>query len=244
MWTEIITQKDVEDFMKKTEIFDDWQKVEIISLKYKKHTVSMIVENATFGRLEMFFEGVCQFSRIDYQNSGFHTYCQGSFLQIRTDLRGQVRHDKPLIVWTDNYCVKSREDILNGETDSIQDKIVIVAREMKYRFISIAENPDNEYSLKEIVEENYLVEIAWDYFWKNLDDYIKSDEAEEYHITSRESIKPYFSCYGLKYFPERDNTLIVLTIKFNDINNKYLGYYDIVFNKNLEITDDFFVIEA
>lgn len=238
MWTEIKTEKDVEYFMEKTEIKNDWEPLEVISLKYEKYNISMIVECRTFGRLEMFFERVCHFSRIDYQNSNY-TYCQGSHMQIRTDLRGQVRHDKSLIVWTDNRSVKSREDILNSESD----KIIIVAEEMKYRFIGVVENCDNEYSLKEIVEENYLVEIAWDYFRKNLDDYIKFDEAEKYGITNRESVRPYFSCYGFKYFPDSEKTYVVMTIKFNDANNKYLGYYDIVFDKNLEITDDFFVIE-
>ena len=159
MWTEIKTEKDVEDFMKKTYTIDIDDSVEMVSMKYEKRNISMIVECRTFGRLEMFFEGVRQFSRIDYQ-TGFYTYCKGSFLQIRTDLCGQVRHDKPLIVWTDNYCVKSREDILNGEKYNIQDKIVVVARRMKYRFVGIAENLNNEYSLKKIVEENYLIEIA------------------------------------------------------------------------------------
>lgn len=245
MWTEIINQKSIEDFMKKTDTMEDWETLDIISLKYEKHSLSMIVENTTFGRLEMFFEGVRQFSRIDYQ-TGFYTYCHGSFLQIRTDLCGQVRHDKPLIVWTDNYCVKSREDILNGEKYNIQDKIVVVAERMKYRFIGIAENINNEYSLKKIVEENYLVEIAWDKFWENFDSYIEEDrnEALQYGITDRNSIKPYFESYALKHFPDSSETFIVMTIKFYSAeNNKYLGYYALVFNMNLEITDDFFVIE-
>lgn len=114
---------------------------------------------------------------------------------------------------------------------------------MKYRITGRINNTITESSLKNIVEENHLIEIAWDGFYANLDDYIKSDEAEEYGITSRESVKPYFRCYGLKYFPETETTYIVMTIKFNDINNKYLGYYEIVFDKNLEIIDDFFVIE-
>nr|MDE6034998.1 hypothetical protein [Ruminococcus sp.] len=204
MWTEINSEKDVEDFMKKTEIMDDWETLDIISLKYEKNNLSIIVECTSFGRLEMFFEGVCHFSHIDYDNC-YLVYCQGSFLQIRTDLCGQVRHDKPLIVWTDNYCIKSREDILNGE----ENKNIIVSKRMKYRFIGIAENVNNEYSLKKIVEENCLIEIAWDGFYSNLDDYIKSDEAEDYGITNRESVKPYFSCYGLKYFPETETTYIV-----------------------------------
>ncbi|MDE6796651.1 MAG: hypothetical protein K2J36_01365, partial [Ruminococcus sp.] len=65
MWTEINSEKDVEDFMKKTYIIDNDDSVEIISMKYEKHNISMIVECRTFGRLEMFFEGVRQFSRID-----------------------------------------------------------------------------------------------------------------------------------------------------------------------------------
>lgn len=241
MWTEIKTKKDVEDFMKKTEIKDDWENLDIISLEYEKHIISIIVECRTFGRLEMFFEGVCHFSNIDYNNSNY-TYCQGCYLQIRTDLCGQVRNDKPLIVWTDRGSVKTREDILSGE----ENKTIIVARSMKYRFIGIIDDTETEQSLKEIVKENYLVEIAWDNFWENLDRYIQEEKSEalQYSITGREDIKPYFESYSLKHFPDSSETFIVMIIKlYSAENNKYLGYYDIIFNMNLEITDDFFVVE-
>ncbi|MCM1315555.1 MAG: hypothetical protein NC040_01655 [Muribaculaceae bacterium] len=66
----------------------------------------------------------------------------------------------------------------------------------------------------------------------------------QYGITDRNSINPYFTSYALKHFPDSSETFIVMTIKFYSAeNNKYLGYYDLVFNMNLEITDDFFVIE-
>lgn len=229
MWTEINSDKDAEDFMKKIEITDDWESGAITEFKYKKNNISMIVEYASFKKIEMFFEGVHNFDLDRAKNF---------YLTFRTDLFGKTRDDR-LLVLTDNKSVKSREDILNGAWE----KNVIVASKIKYRFINIFETPDTDYSLKKIVEENYLVEIAWDYFRKNLDGYTKSDEAEKYGITSRESVKAYFSCYGFKYFPESEKTNIIITIKFNDTNNKYLGYYEIVFDGNLEIMDDFFIIE-
>lgn len=238
MWTEIKTEKDIEDFMKKTDICAEDESFEIIYMKYENHSLLLILE-CWLCRLEMFFEGVQYFNNFRL-GKDYWDHCGRCYIEFRTDLLGKTRDDR-LIVCTDNHKILNCENIFFNDTNGA----VIVAYQMKYRITDRINNTMTESSLKNIVEENYLIEIAWDYFYANLDDYIKSesDEAEQYGITSRESVKPYFRCYGLKYFTETEETYIVLTIKFNDINNKYLGYYDIVFNTNLEIIDDFFVIE-
>lgn len=235
MWTEINSEKDIEDFMRKTEM-DDWDNLEIISLKYEKYNISMIVECRTFGRLEMFFKSVHHFSNFRLGRS-YHTYCNRCCLQFRYDLLGKTRNDR-LILWTDSPLVANHDDIFNNEDNNT----VVIAYGMKYRFIDIIDDDKTEQSLKEIVEENYLIEITWDNFWENFDDFIKSGEAEEYGITDRESVEAYLWAYALKHFPGND-TLIIITIKFESAENgQYLGYYDLLFNMNLEITDDFFVL--
>ena len=235
MWTEINSEKDIEDFMRKTEI-DDWDNLEIISLKYEKYNISMVVECRTFGRLEMFFKSVRHFSSFGLGRS-YHKYCNRCFLQFRYDLLGKTRNDR-LILWTDNPSIANCDDIFDCEDNNN----IVIAYGMKYRFIDIVDDDKTEQSLKEIVEENYLIEITWDSFWENFDDYVKSGEAAERGITGRESVEAYLRSYALKHFPSND-TLIIVTIAFESAENgKYLGYYDLVFNMNLEITDDFCVI--
>lgn len=239
MWKEIKTEKDVEDFMQKTDICYADESFEIVSLKYENHSLSLVIESRTTGKIEMFFEYVYHFSNFKFGRS-YGKYDGGCYLEFRTDLLGRTRNDR-LIVWTDNHSV------LNGDTffEFDSDNVVIIADSMKYRFIAI-DDSETEQSLKEIVKENYLIEIAWDNFWENLDKYIQEEKAEslQYRITGREGIKPYFESYSLKHFLDSSETFIVMTIKFYSAeNNKYLGYYDIIFNMNLEIKDDFFVIE-
>ena len=241
MWTEINSEKDVEDFLIKTEIMDDWDDIEIISMKYENHNISLIVECRTFGRLEMFFESVQHFSNFTLSRS-YRVPCKKCYLELRTDLLGITRDDR-LIVWTDNYRVLNSDSLFEFDSDNS----VIVAYSMKYWFIGIIDDTETEQSLKEIVEENYLIEITWDKFWENFDEYMSSEnfyEAVLYGITKRADIKPYFESYALKHFPDSSETFIVMTIKFYSAeNNKYLGYYALVVNMNIEITDDFFVIE-
>lgn len=106
--------------------------------------------------------------------------------------------------------------------------------------------PENKFNqaeqlLKEIVEENHLIETTWENFWKTFDEYVESGELKEDRITGRESVEAYLWAYALKNFVSE--TLIVISIHFDLAENgHYLGYYDLVFDENLEITDDFFVM--
>lgn len=239
-WHEVNSEKDIEVFMRKTDIDYSDESVEIVSLKYENHSLSLVIESWTLGRLEMFFEGVRHFSNFGLGRN-YWKYCGGCYLEFRTDLLGITRNDR-LIVWTDNHSVLNGESLFQFDYDNS----VIVADSMKYRFIGVIDDSETEQSLKEIVKENYLIEIAWDNFWENLDKYIQEEKAEalQYGITGREGIKPYFESYSLKHFPDSSETFIVMRIKFYSAeNNKYLGYYDIIFNMNLETTDDFFVVE-
>lgn len=239
-WHEINSDEDIEVFIQKTDICRDDESFKIVSLKYENHSLSLVIESYTTGRLEMFFDGVCHFSNFRLGRS-YWKYDGGCYLEFRTDLLGRTRDDR-LIVWTDNHSILTNDTLFKFDSDNS----VIVAYSMKYRFIGIIDDTETEQSLKEIVKENYLIEIAWDYFWKSFDSYIKEEKTEalQYGITVRDSIKPYFESYSLKHFPDSSETFIVMTIKFYSAeNNKYLGYYDLIFNMNLEITDDFFVIE-
>lgn len=107
--------------------------------------------------------------------------------------------------------------------------------------------PENKFNqaeqlLKEMVEENHLIEITWENFWKTFDEYVDSGELEEDGITGRESVEAYLRAYALKHFSSY--TLIVISINFDLAENgHYLGYYDLVFDMDFEIIDDFFVIE-
>lgn len=239
MWNEINDDKDLEDFRHKTEIKDDWENVEIVSFKYENNDLSLVIESRTLGRLEMLFEDVCHFSNCRLGRS-YWKYPEGCYLEFRTDLLGKTRNDR-LIMWTDSSKVFQKEKPFDFESDNS----IVIAYKMKYRFIDTIDETKAEQSLKEIVEENYLIEITWDNFWKKLDSYIEDERAEavQHGIISRDSIRPYFESYSLKHFPENSEMFIVITIKFYSAeNDKYLGYYDLVFNMNLEITDDFFVI--
>lgn len=239
MWNEINTDEDIEDFRHKTEIKDDLENVEIVSFKYENHSLSLVIESHTLGRLEMLFEEVHHFSNFRLGRS-YGKYCGGCYLEFRTDLLGKTRDDR-LIMWTDSIRVFQHEKPFDFEADNA----IVIAYKMKYRFINTIDETKAEQSLKEIVEENYLIEITWDNFWKNLDSYIEGERAEavQYGIISRDSIRPYFESYSLKHFPEKSETFIVITIKFYSAeNDEYLGYYDLIFDMNLEITDDFFVL--
>lgn len=236
MWTEINSDKDIEAFMQKTAICDADESFEIVSMKYENHNLSLVIESRTTGKIEMFFEYVYHFSNFRFGRS-YWKYDGGCYLEFRTDLLGRTRNDR-LIVWTDNHSV------LNNVLESDSDNAVIVAERMKYRFVAI-DNSETEQSLKEIVKENYLVEITWDNFWKNLDRYIQEEKTEslQYGITGRKDIKPYFESYSLKHYPDSSETSLVMTIKFYSADDNYIGYYDLIFGKDLEIKDDFFVTE-
>lgn len=236
MWTEINFDKDIEVFMEKTAICDADESFKIVSMKYENHNLSLVIESRTTGRIEMFFEYVYHFSNFRFGRS-YRKYDGGCYLEFRTDLLGRTRNDR-LIVWTDNHSV------LNDVLEFDSDNAVIVARRMKYRFVAIDDN-ETEQSLKEIVEENYLIEISWDKFWENLDRYIQEEKTEslQYGITGREDIKPYFESYSLKHYPDSSETSLVMTIKFYSADDNYIGYYDLIFGKDLEIKDDFFVTE-
>lgn len=236
MWNEINSDKDVEVFHQKTAICVAEESFKIVSMKYENHNLSLVIESRTTGRIEMFFEYVYHFSNFRFGRS-YWKYDGGCYLEFHTDLLGRNRNDR-LIVWTDNHSVLN--DVLKFDSDNA----VIVAERMKYRFISI-DDSETEQSLKEIVEENYLIDITWDSFWKNLDSYIQEEKAEslQYGITDRGDIKPYFESYSLKHCPDSSETFIVMTIKFYSVHDKYIGYYKLIFGKDLEIKDDFFVIE-
>lgn len=237
MWVKVETEKDVEDFMNNYGIALDNCCPNIDSVRYENYKLLLAVDSWRFGKMELLFEDVMHFSFSGRDDRNIHNL--GGFeLSVRDDLLGTA-HRQNLLIWTDNCKVSH----CNGYFDPIKDNSVIICKSMKYRFIGV-DDVETEQSLKDIVEENYLIEIAWDYFWENLDSYINSPEALEYGIKSRQDIKPYFESYALKHFPDSSETLIVMTIKFYSAeNNKYIGYYDLVFNKNLEITDDFFVTE-
>lgn len=238
MWNEIDTDEDIEDFRRETEIIDD--STEITLLKYENHNLLLVLESRTLGRLEMFFEGVRHFSN-GRLGRNYWKYCGGCYLEFRTDLLGKTRDDK-LIVWTDSIRVFQKEKPFDFEADNA----IVIADKMKYRFIDNIDDTTEkslkaEQSLKEIVEENHLIEITWDSFWNNFDDWVNSGEAEEYGITGRESIEAYLRAYALKNFGEY--TTIIITIHYDLAESgRYFGYYDLVFDMNLEIIDDFSVI--
>lgn len=129
MWNEINTYEDIEDFRHKTEIKDDWENVEIISLKYENNSLLLVLESHTLGRLEMFFEGVRHFSNFRLGRS-YWKYCGGCYLEFRTDLLGKTRDDR-LIMWTDSSKVFHNEKPFNFEADNS----IVIAYKMKYRFI-------------------------------------------------------------------------------------------------------------
>ena len=236
MWTEINSDKDIEVFRQKTAICDADESFEIVSMKYENHNLSLVIESRKTGKIEMFFEYVCHFSNFRFGRN--YGYDGGCYLEFHTDLLGRTRNDR-LIVWTNNHSVLN--DTL-FEFDS--DNAVIVAYRMKYRFFYIDEN-ETEQSLKEIVEENYLIDVTWDKFWENFDSYIidEKNEALQYGMTSRADIKPYFESYSLEHYPDSSETDIVMMIEFYSVNDKYIGYYKLIFGKDLEIKDDFFVTE-
>ncbi|MCM1315556.1 MAG: hypothetical protein NC040_01660 [Muribaculaceae bacterium] len=138
MWIEINSEKDIEDFLKKTEILDDWDDIEIISMKYENHNISLIVECRTFGRLEMFFESVHHFSNFRLSRS-YCVPCKKCYLEFRTDLLGKTRNDR-LVVWTDNYRVLNSDSLFEFDSDNS----VIVAYSMKYRFIGVIDDTETE----------------------------------------------------------------------------------------------------
>lgn len=237
-WLEIKTQNDAELFMKyKGSVMDD-DITTLVSLSWENNDLLMMLDTY-LGRLEMLFEGVLHFS-FSGQNGGCVSSLCGFSLEVRNDLLGRTRDDN-LVVWTDGYKLQYR----SGYIDLRNDSSSIIARRLKYRFAEKEMTaPYPEQRLKEIVEENYLIEITWGEFFKNLDNYISSDEAKGYGITQRKFVKPYFNSYSLKYFPDSGNPLIIMEIKFDSAENmKYLGRYELTFNMDLEITDDFFVIE-
>ncbi|MDE6519063.1 MAG: hypothetical protein K2K91_01185 [Ruminococcus sp.] len=238
MWNEIDTDEDIEDFRSETEIIDDC--TEITSLKYENNNLLLVLESRTFGRLEMFFEGVHHFSN-GRLGKNYWQYGGGCYLEFRTDLLGKTRDDR-LIMWTDSIRAFQKEKPFDFEADNA----IVIAYKMKYRFIDNIDDTTEkslkaEQSLKEIVEENHLIEITWDSFWNNFDDWVNSGEAEEYGITGRESIEAYLWAYALKNFGE--DTKIIISIHYDLAESgRYFGYYDLVFDMNLEITDDFSVI--
>lgn len=236
MWNEINSDEDIKKLMEYTHMCDDFS-TDVLSVSYngtgfENSLLLTLDKNFYFDKMEMLFEGVRHF-RFSGRNDSSISTINGYSLEIRTDLLGKTRNNK-LIVWTDGCKVEHR----NGYFDFEKDNCIVIADSLKYRFIEDTKTePESEKSLKEIVEENYLIEITWDNFWKNFDESLK------YGIKSREDIKPFFESYSMKYFPESSETLIVMTIKFFSAENEYLGYYDLLFDKNLEIKDDFFVIE-
>lgn len=106
-------------------------------------------------------------------------------------------------------------------------------------------------SLKNIVEENSLIDITWDYFWHIFDNYIIEcpEEANSLNIKDRSSIKVYFHYYSYKHHPKSSEGVIYAydyietSITFCYPDGTYLGHYDLIFDFNLNILDDFFVIE-
>lgn len=106
-------------------------------------------------------------------------------------------------------------------------------------------------ALKNIVEENNLIDITWEYFWGNFDCYIKEypEEANSLNIKDRNSIKAYFHYYSYKHHPKSSNGVVYAydcietSISFCSLDDTYLGYYNLMFDLNLNILDDFFVIE-
>lgn len=105
--------------------------------------------------------------------------------------------------------------------------------------------------LKNIVEENNLIDITWEYFWNVLDCYIEEcpEEANSLNIKDRNSIKAYFNYCSYKHHPEDSNGVIYAydcietSISFCYPDDTYIGYYDLLFDLNLNILDDFFVIK-
>lgn len=108
-----------------------------------------------------------------------------------------------------------------------------------------------EQLLKEIVEENSLIDITWDYFWNNFDSYIIEcpEEANSLNIKDRSSIKAYFHYYSYKHHPESSEGVIYAydcietSITFCYPDGTYLGHYDLMFDFYLDILEDFFVIK-
>lgn len=137
MWIDVKTESDVEEYLKATQICDDYS-YRLVSVEFKtfKNQYSadscgllLILENEAVGRLEMFFQNVIHFSFSGQNdcNIGKADRCE---LEIRTDLLGKTRNDR-LILWTDGCKVLHR----NGVFDASQDNSKIIAYNLKYRII-------------------------------------------------------------------------------------------------------------
>lgn len=103
--------------------------------------------------------------------------------------------------------------------------------------------------LNKIVESHGLIDQTWEYFWNSYDYYLieEPEESSEYGLTDRYSIKP--KLHSISYrirkgdFAIEDEAVIVCIYMLLIPTERYIGYYDCLFDSEGNFIDDFFVTE-
>lgn len=98
--------------------------------------------------------------------------------------------------------------------------------------------------LIKIMQDNDLVNISYNLFWTNYNQYIIEDfdEAIQNGLINSTSVTINLDSVSYKLFKNEYELLVIRINIYNNIG-KYLGYYDACFNLNGTFEDDFFVIE-
>lgn len=143
-WTEIETDKDIEEFLKKY-VFHD---VFIESVVYESgtralnkntmgfdatHNMIITFTSCWCGRIEVFFRTVRKFSLQGFNDRIFGNEISDYYLKFHTDLWGKTR-DSRVIVWADSSWFKPKTNCEN--IDLLDESVTfVIADGMKWRFI-------------------------------------------------------------------------------------------------------------
>lgn len=103
--------------------------------------------------------------------------------------------------------------------------------------------------LNKIVENYGLIDQTWEYFWSSYDYYLieEPEESAEYGLIDRNSIK--HELHSISYrirkgdFAIEYEAIIVCIYMLLNPTERYIGYYDCLFDSEGNFIDDFFVTE-